>query len=37
MSKMDYLIVGAGWFGAVFARQMTDAGFKCLVIDVSAE
>ena len=29
----DYLIVGAGLFGAVFARQMTDAGKKCLVID----
>ncbi len=29
----DYLIVGAGLFGAVFAREMTDRGFKCLVID----
>ena len=29
----DYLIVGAGLFGSVFARQMTDAGKKCLVID----
>lgn len=29
----DYLIVGAGMFGAVFAREMTDAGKKCLVID----
>lgn len=29
----DYLIVGAGLFGAVFARQMTDVGKKCLVID----
>ncbi len=29
----DYLVVGAGLFGAVFARQMTDAGKKCLVID----
>ncbi len=29
----DYLIVGAGLFGATFARQMTDAGKKCLVID----
>jgi len=29
----DYLIVGSGLFGAVFARQMTDAGKKCLVID----
>lgn len=29
----DYLIVGAGLFGATYARQMTDAGKKCLVID----
>lgn len=29
----DYLIVGAGLYGAVFARQKTDAGKKCLVID----
>ncbi|MGN0402498.1 MAG: UDP-galactopyranose mutase [Acetatifactor sp.] len=29
----DYLVVGAGLFGAVFARQMTDQGKKCLVID----
>ncbi|MBQ6824105.1 MAG: UDP-galactopyranose mutase [Clostridia bacterium] len=31
--KYDYLIVGAGLYGAVFARQMTDAGKKCLVIE----
>ncbi len=31
--KYDFLIVGAGLFGAVFARQMTDAGKTCLVID----
>lgn len=29
----DYLIVGAGLFGSVFAREATDAGKKCLVID----
>ena len=29
----DYLIVGAGLFGAVFARQAADAGKKVLVID----
>ena len=29
----DYVIVGAGMFGAVFARLATDAGYKCLVID----
>ena len=31
--KYDYLIVGAGLFGAVFAREATDAGKKCLVCD----
>ena len=29
----DYLIVGAGLFGATFARQMSDRGRRCLVID----
>lgn len=29
----DYLIVGAGLFGACFAREMTDAGKRCLIID----
>ncbi|CAB5221565.1 Glf UDP-galactopyranose mutase [uncultured Caudovirales phage] len=29
----DYLIVGAGMFGATFARLATDAGKTCLVID----
>lgn len=33
MLKYDYLIVGAGLYGAVFARQKTDVGKKCLVID----
>ena len=32
-SNYDYLIVGSGLFGSVFAREMTDCGFKCLVID----
>lgn len=31
----DILIVGAGFFGATFARKMTDAGKKCLVIEKS--
>jgi UDP-galactopyranose mutase len=31
--KYDYLIVGAGLAGAVFARVMTDKGVRCLVID----
>ncbi|AMR34666.1 UDP-galactopyranose mutase [Mucilaginibacter sp. PAMC 26640] len=29
----DYLIVGSGLFGAVFAHEATKAGKKCLVID----
>lgn len=31
--KYDYLIVGAGLFGAVFAQKVADAGKTCLVID----
>ena len=29
----DYLIVGAGLFGAVFANEMKKNGKRCLVID----
>jgi len=31
--KYDYLIVGAGLFGSVFAREATQRGRKCLVIE----
>ncbi|MDD3947735.1 MAG: UDP-galactopyranose mutase [Clostridia bacterium] len=31
--KYDYLIVGAGLFGAVFAHEAAEAGKTCLVID----
>ncbi|TPN82474.1 UDP-galactopyranose mutase [Aquimarina algicola] len=31
--KYDYLIVGAGLFGSVFAHEMTKLGKKCFVID----
>lgn len=31
--KYDYLIVGAGLFGAVFAHEATKSGKSCLVID----
>jgi UDP-galactopyranose mutase len=31
--QYDYLIVGAGLFGSVFARLATDAGLKCLIIE----
>jgi len=33
MNNYDYLIVGAGLFGAVFAHEATKAGKKCLVLD----
>ena len=33
MKKYDYLIVGAGLYGAVFAHEATKRGKKCLVID----
>lgn len=29
----DYLIVGSGLFGSIFARELTDRGASCLVID----
>ena len=31
--SFDYLIVGAGLTGATLARELTDAGKQCLVID----
>ena len=31
--KYDYLVVGAGLYGAVCARELTDAGKRVLVID----
>ena len=31
--RYDYLVVGAGLFGATFAYEMKNAGKKCLVID----
>ncbi len=31
--EYEYLIVGAGLYGATFAQQMTAAGKRCLVID----
>ena len=29
----DYLIVGTGLYGSIFAREATNKGYKCLVID----
>ena len=31
--SLDFLIIGSGLFGSVFAREMTDAGHKCLIVD----
>ncbi len=33
MAVYDYLIVGAGLYGAVTAQQLCEAGKKCLIID----
>ena len=33
MKQFDYLVVGAGLFGAVFAERMRAKGKKCLVVD----
>ena len=32
-SNIDFLIVGAGLYGATIARLLTDANFNCLIID----
>lgn len=29
----DYVIVGSGFFGSICARELTDAGFKCIVLE----
>ena len=29
----DFLIIGSGFFGSICARELTDNGFKCLVIE----
>lgn len=33
MKKYDFLIVGAGLFGAIFAKEATRRGKKCLVVE----
>jgi len=33
MARYDFLIIGAGFFGVTCARLLTDAGFKCLIIE----
>ena len=31
--KYDYLIVGSGLFGSIFAHEITKKGKKCLIIE----
>ncbi len=33
MKKYDYLVVGSGLYGAIFAHEMTKLGKKCLVLE----
>ena len=33
MKRYDYLIVGAGLFGSIFAHEMSNRGKSCIVID----
>lgn len=33
MEKYDYLIIGAGLYGSIFAHEINKTGKKCLVID----
>ena len=33
MPKYDFLIIGAGLFGATCARLLTDKGYKCLIME----
>ena len=30
---IDYVIIGSGLFGSIFARQMTDRGASCLILE----
>lgn len=32
-SNIDFIIVGAGLYGVTCARQLTDVGYKCLIIE----
>jgi len=33
MMQYDYLIIGSGLFGSICARELTDKGHKCIVIE----
>lgn len=37
MKDIDYLIIGAGLSGSVIAREMTDKGYKCVILEERAE
>ena len=36
MVEYDYLVVGAGLYGSIFAHEMKKRGKRCLVIDDSS-
>ena len=33
MEKYDYIIVGAGLYGSIFAHEAAERGKKCLVLE----
>lgn len=33
MAKYNFLIIGAGFFGATCARVLTDKGYKCIIVE----
>lgn len=37
MKDIDYLIIGAGLSGSVVARELTDKGYKCVILEDRAD
>lgn len=37
MKDIDYLIIGAGLSGSVVARELTDKGYKCVILEDRSE
>lgn len=37
MKDIDYLIIGAGLSGSVIARELTDKGYKCVILEERGE
>lgn len=37
MKDIDYLIIGAGLSGSVIARELTDKGYKCVILEDRSE